>query len=582
MSAPDALPDSLAPLEMALDQDRGEGAHDNAARSLLVDQGRLVRWQIASERAGVGLKLLSALVGLAVAVALAAMVVSATRSRTVVVEAFDAPPALAERGLSGKVMAGGVQDALTTIQTALRTTASKRQVSNAWTGDIAVQVASTGVSIGEIDRLLKAKLGHDTHVGGDLIQNRNGSLALTVRGSGILPRTFTGGPDDLPKLSVQAAEYVYGSAEPYLFASYLAQRGRNEEAIAFIERVFPTAPEAIRAGLANSWANALGGMGDDPGAIAKYRLAIRLDPYFWKPRGNLIGALWAVEGEESAYQEGRRMQAAIAARPRGSPAPELLDLQNFYPQVQDWRVMHDALVQDQATTNGGAGTLISGPAIADAATRLHDEAGADHALVVSDPEDPVTVAQRALTPGWLALMDKGRPADALAHMRAFDAQWRSEPDVSFTYLDGPCYVGLAYALNGLAAQAAEAFTRGGRQVACYAFQADALEAAGDRAGADAGYARAVRLAPSLPFAYQRWGLALERRGDLRGAAAKFAAAHQRGSHWADPLKSQGEVLAAQGRWREAVAKYDAALKWAPNWARLRGVAAKAHAQAKRL
>lgn len=590
--AAEPLPDSFSPLDIAIDLDRADPAPDSAARTLLLKQAELIDaqialtrhdrrhrgWQIAGERAGFAVKALIAAAAAAAATILGVMVTSAASSRTVVVDAFDAPPALAERGLSGTVVAGGVLDALTVIQTALRSTAAKRQISSAWTGDIAVQVPSTGLSIGEIDRLLHQLLSDDTHVGGDLVQGADGALFLTVRGQGVVPRTFTGQAETLPALTVQAAEYVYGTAEPHLFATYLVQADRNQDAVAFIERLFPTASAAIRPGLANSWANALSALGRGPEATAKYRLAVRLDPHYWTAWGNLIGDLWTSEGEQSAHQAGVRMQAAARDAPRGTPPPDALDWQNFHPLVQDWSSLHAAHVADARQSMGGSLVAVAGPAIADDLTRLHDAAGAELALVSSDPDDPLTRAQKLLTPAMFALMDESRAARALAGLRAFDALRTADPDVAFTYSDGPCFLGLALALTGRRAEAEAVFARMGRWVTCYSFHADGLEAAGDRPGANAAYARAVALAPSMPFAYQRWGLALQRRGDAAGASRRFAEARQRGPRWADPLKSQGDLLAARGRWREAAVMYDRALQFAPNWPQL--IAARRQAQAR--
>ncbi len=52
-------------------------------------------------------------------------------SRQVVVEPFEAPPALAARGLSGKVVAEGLLDKLTQLQAATRSTAQNGATSQA-------------------------------------------------------------------------------------------------------------------------------------------------------------------------------------------------------------------------------------------------------------------------------------------------------------------------------------------------------------------------------------------------------------------------------------------------------------------
>ena len=157
------------------------------------------------------------------------MLRDAFTSRQVVVEPFEAPPALAARGLSGKVVAEGLLDKLTQLQAATRSTAEKRNLSSAWTNDIRIEAPGTGVSIGDVQQLLRSRFGHDVHIEGDLVQTADGALALTVRGGGGVPKTFTGA--DLGQLDTQAAEYLYGQFEPGLYAQYLFQNQRYADAL---------------------------------------------------------------------------------------------------------------------------------------------------------------------------------------------------------------------------------------------------------------------------------------------------------------------------------------------------------------
>ena len=76
---------------------------------------------------------------------------------------------------------GGLLDELTRLQAATRGNIAKRHLSNAWTGDIKVEVPETGLSLGDLDRMLKVRFGHDLHIDGDLVQTDTGGLALTVR-----------------------------------------------------------------------------------------------------------------------------------------------------------------------------------------------------------------------------------------------------------------------------------------------------------------------------------------------------------------------------------------------------------------
>ena len=176
---------------LLLQGQREELTEQRALRlSHLKSQSREGKLRRFGQRIRNGMQVLTALVFIAIGAGLIVMLYDAFNTRSVVVEAFDTPPALLARGLSGKVVAGGLLDQLTRLQAATRTSAAKRNLSNAWTGDIKVEVPETGLSLGDIDRMLKARFGHDLHIGGDLVQTDAGDLALTVRGDGLLPKAF--------------------------------------------------------------------------------------------------------------------------------------------------------------------------------------------------------------------------------------------------------------------------------------------------------------------------------------------------------------------------------------------------------
>jgi tetratricopeptide (TPR) repeat protein len=134
-----------------------------------------------------------------------------------------------------------------------------------------------------------------------------------------------------------------------------------------------------------------------------------------------------------------------------------------------------------------------------------------------------------------------------------------------------CYAAVSYEKTGQPAKADAALNAVGKLtfVDCYRFRGDVLELRGDWSNAQAWYAKAVNLAPSIPLGYYSWGIALAKHGDLDGAAAKLKDANQKGPHWADPLKAWADVLATREHKREALGKYDEALKYAPNWAALK-------------
>jgi len=535
-------------------------------------EGKLRRF---GQRIRNGMQVLTALVFALIGVGLGVMVYDAFSARSVVVEPFDSPPALAARGLSGKVVAGGLLDQLTRLQAATRSTAAKRDLSNAWTGDIKVEVPETGLSLGDLDRMLKARFGHDLHIQGDLVQTDSGGLALTVRGDNLLPKVFTGGAGDLDKLTAQAAEYIYGQFQPALFATYLVEATRNTDAVAFAKAAYATAGPEDRPYLLNQWANALGNTGAPPQAtLPLYREALKQKPDFWIAYNNVMNAQWLLGDEEGVWRTGEAMSRAAGGRP--GRAPEF-DYQNWDILTWNLPAWRAANVANAAANQGvGTGLAADGSAIADIDVRLHDPTDAEFQLQTAqgDPKDPSIAAMTHFVHGRLAT-GAGDGARAVAEMEAFAAAY-ADPIVSSNYPGYPCWIAPAEELAGHPDKADAALKTAGHYVDCYRFRGDILDHRGDWAGAQKAYATAVAIAPDLPAGYYSWGVALASHGDFAGAIAKLTAANQHGPHWADPLKAWGDVLARQGRWKEALAKYDAALKYAPAWAELhqaRGVAA---------
>jgi len=112
-------------------------------------------------------------VGIAVAAALGLMVSDAVHGKGLIIEPFSVPPNLAERGLSGDVVAFQLLDRLATM-TASESSRAVRFYANDWANNIKVEIPETGVSIGELLRCLTECLGHDTRISGDFYRTASG------------------------------------------------------------------------------------------------------------------------------------------------------------------------------------------------------------------------------------------------------------------------------------------------------------------------------------------------------------------------------------------------------------------------
>jgi tetratricopeptide (TPR) repeat protein len=518
-------------------------------------------------RLRVGFQLLIALVATAIGIGAAVMIRDAVTSRRVVIEPFDIAPNVPAQVPGGKIVASGLLDELSRLQDATRSNVRRLDLTNAWASQVKLEVPETGVSLGELSRLLRGRFGHDVHIDGDLIETPAGGLALIVRGNGVPPKTFSGSATDLEKLTTQAAEYVYAKSQPTRWAYYLQNAGRGEEAIAFCRAALGSASKDDRPYLLNVWANSINNTGGSSReALALFRTALKLKPDYWIAHNNVINSLWILGDEEGAWRAGEDMRKTAGGRP--GRAPDLF-YQNWDTLTWNLGVWLAAATAD-AEANAGVGTggNTAGTTLADIHARLHDPEAAELALKTTkeDPHDPTIGALTHFVRGLLAA-EAGDRTRAATEMEAFGMAY-TEPAVATSAPGYNCWIAPAEEAAGHPDRADAVLKTAGTFVDCYRFRGDILDGRGDWVRAQKAYADAVALAPDLPGAYYSWGVALLKHGDLDGAAAKLKDANQRGPHWADPLKAWGDVLAKRGHAKEALVKYDEALKYAPNWAAL--------------
>jgi tetratricopeptide (TPR) repeat protein len=515
-----------------------------------------------------GFQLFIILVATVIGIGFAVMIRDAVTSRRVVIDPFHAPPALAARGLDGTVVANALLDDLSHLQDATRSSAAARNLSSAWASNIKLDVPETGVSIGEISRLLRERFGHDVHVEGDLVETPTGGLTLTVRGNGVPPNTFSGSATELKKLTVEAAEYVYSKSQPARWAAYLGGVERFDEAIAFCRTAIAGADASERPGLLNTWASVIISIGGSTReSLSLLRAAVKLEPDYWVAHFNIQNDLMLLGDEEGAWRAGEDMRTAAGSRPGRAPETYYGNWDYLTWNLRAWL---DAVVAD-VEAHAGVGTNVgaAGPQIADIEARLHDPEAADLALKTTkeDPHDPTIPAMTHVVRGRMAA-EAGDAARAAMEMEAFGAAY-ANPAVSSNSPGYNCWIAPAEEAAGHPDKADAVLKTGGTFVDCYRFRADILADRGDWPGAQKAYADAVALAPDLPAAYYSWGVALAKHGEFEAAAGKLKDANQKGPHWADPLKAWADVLVKQGNIKAALTRYDEALKYAPNWKQLK-------------
>ncbi len=246
-------PETLEALELALSAARKEAALEAPARDVLTRNALLLDEQIGlarNERFRARIKAvrdlsIAATVFLLLA-AVGAMVWSARQANEVVLQAFVVPPEMAAEGLTGEAVAGELLDRMGAIQTKAEASTVFSKTEARGEGEtVRVEIPQTGVSLGEVERYLRQRLGRQTIVSGAL-RRRGDRLLLTVRASGSPGRTLEGTEAELPALLQTAAEAVLQDTQPLRLTGYLVGEKRFAEAEAVLRPLLASGPNEER------------------------------------------------------------------------------------------------------------------------------------------------------------------------------------------------------------------------------------------------------------------------------------------------------------------------------------------------
>ncbi len=568
-------PTTPDPIEIAMEAEAARRPPGGIAAEFLAEQKRLARWQIANERAAFTLRVLTGIVGLAAAIVLGAMVWTASRSATLVVDPFSVPPELAAKGVTGQVVANRILDGMTAIQAKIDSQRSPSTFARAWDGGIQVEIPSTGVTLGELMRELRGWLGHDRHLSGEVTRTATG-LALTVRLGGAPAVTFEGPEADLPTLLTRASEGAYATAEPYRWANHLRSQGRFAEAEPLFRELLVRGAPIDRPWAMLGLGNVARDVRGERTAAPYFMAAARLDPGLLLPPNNLGYGLAA-----TGQPEAGRAWLRIAMRnvgPHSGVRPDMLEAAHLRTKGFLALVEADLLTAKAAQTRGiafgpqGANYSMAGR-LAWTHVALHDLSSARATLAAPDPSQTRHVGT--------IYFDRQLAELRIASAAEDWAEAARLSDYSALVASSPGLVDvIANLVEPLAAYAmARQGDLAGAQARIGRTPLDAYDAvimrgkiaelAGNRAHADHWFGQAVKMAPSIVFAHQAWAEAKLARGDLDGAMTEARTGAKLAPRFADPLELQGEVLLARGDARGAATAFAKASRFAPRWGRLR-------------
>jgi tetratricopeptide (TPR) repeat protein len=526
------------------------------------------------DRLRIGLQLLAIAFGLTLAIGLAAFVWSAHEDHGLVVEAFSVPPDLAQRGLTGQVVAKQVLDRLSDLQAQTESMRPAETYQNNWGDDLKVEIPETGISLGELRRYLTGWLGHQTHISGEVYRTSSG-LTVTARAGETAGKSFSGADGDFDKLVQQAAEAVYERTQPYRYTAYLQDHGRIPEGLAILQRL-ARGPDPME----RAWAHRAIGISraeqgfDLAGDSSEQRAALRAIPEF-APALSELAFTEAVQGHdrEAARVAAEYLSAEASGRLIIPPGLRSSDRASVIMIKYEVEGDYDGEVRKaRAFLRSGQGTLPTRGDLANALLVSHDLAGARAAAARLPADDP----DRFNVPGRAAL-ELGDPGAVGLLTQAGDIVARDIAQRSKAIGDWSIWLdrgraswfAIAQARFGDPAVAQSAMA--GCPVDSYpCVRARGVIAASlaDRAGAERWFAEAIRQAPDLPQAFVERGRARLAWGDVAGAITDAQRANKASPRNADALKLWGDGLARQGRWDDAVGKFGEALKYAGAWKEL--------------
>ena len=516
-----------------------------------------LRWQQFSDRMRGLLQVLVALLIVGVLAGAASLVWSAAHDHDLIVDAFTVPPDIAQTGLTGAALANRVLDRYGEIEDNSNGTLGAPVAFRHAADEVHLEIPETGVSLGEVNRTLRAWLGHDIHVSGELVRTAKG-LALTVRYGNKPGKTFTGGADDLDKLAKKAGDHMFAAAQPYRYAEYLINSRRFDDAGKFIPPLARNGLSRDRARGYVAWGLFYLAQGDLAAAVGKLREAVRLDPHYPSAHGWLAIAQNFLGHEEGARDNAVAMLGTLSGADRKYLDPIHL------------RIAPPIFTMNRDFDEGD----FSGE-IAAARQLARLGYGRPAAMARAQAWDHDLLAARRGAATLPRLNQDGKPnlETARAHMRVaqFEQNWAAamqwaEKVIAAAKLQPPerplvsrlAWPLEAYAMRGRAISPApkkliartpkdcdDCMRRRG-QIAALAGKMD--EAARD-------FAIVAARSPHIPFAETDWGEMLLHHGRYDAAIAQFKIAHRKGPHFADPLEMWGEALIAKNRSDLALAKF---------------------------
>jgi tetratricopeptide (TPR) repeat protein len=427
-------------------------------------------------------------------------------------------------------------DQINLLQSQTHTSRPPASFRNNWGDDIKVEIPETGVSIGELSRLLHEQLGSATRIEGEVTYTPTG-LSIVARIPEAPAIRATGAPSELDTLVQRIGEQAFASTQPYRYGTFLLRQGRKSEALALFRELAEHGPSQERpwgyAGVGLVSAE-LSGYED---ALAAWRESLRLDPYQAISSTNIAEVARGVGLDKEALAELKRYQALSSGtlvQHFTAPAIAWANLLMQYLLASELGDHQNGIriAQSMVTdTQFQAGAEKAYGAFAREELALnHDVGGNDDS--VSDAEATAGLVDNSdyyvVMPNVLAAFERGD----MARVETLCADLIKEllkpgvPVVFQQQIQRRIYPVLAEALARMGRYGETDLLL--KEIPANSY--DGWRARGrvamlrrDFEAGEQAFSEAVRKAPTIPRAYSDWGDLLAAKGDIAGALVRRGA-----------------------------------------------------------
>lgn len=203
---------------------------------------------------------------------------------TMTIAAFDVPPALAARGLSGQVLAKALFDELIRRR-ALVTTLEAGELKGAWAENrVDVAIPQAGFTLQSLFRYLRYATGNELSIDGEIVLDGD-DATLKVRVAGKPPTVAKGPLAEWERLVGDLAGGVLEVTQPAVHAAWLGQQAQTPADVAALSQhvrklqlANPSHSRAVLSVTYDAYGSALLRLGRPDDAMLAFGEAMALDP----------------------------------------------------------------------------------------------------------------------------------------------------------------------------------------------------------------------------------------------------------------------------------------------------------------